>query len=515
MNRKAMVPQIQENPDSDAEPPGGCLSPRDEAEPPGGRVPTEVEVEPPSGTLSLVDEVSPPRVAMSFIRDFSSQPVEVSPPSIKTVEEEKEDRVSNVMRVITTGRNLTISARTRKFMRKYFPNVTRAEWNDWHWQLRNRIRDQETLARMVRLADDEQVSQWRTGTSLPLSITPYYASLLAGENPYHPLHRAVVPSSAEFMISTCEAADPLHEDHDSPVPGLVHRYPDRVLFLITDFCSVYCRYCTRSRMVGATPEATPHRENWERVLDYIASHTEIRDVLLSGGDPLTLSDDHLEWLLQRLKQIPHVEFVRIGSKVPVVLPQRITPSLVKMLRKYHPLWMSIHFTHPDELTPEVEQACGRLADAGIPLGSQTVLLAGINDDVDTMKRLVHGLLKFRVKPYYIYQCDPIYGSSHFRTSVEKGIEIISGLRGYTTGYAVPTYVIDAPGGGGKIPIFPETIIGRDKDELLIRNFRGNTYRYPDPAAGPHTLGDGNVESHPTEDEPTSTEDFSSEDRHYI
>jgi lysine 2,3-aminomutase len=277
-----------------------------------------------------------------------------------------------------------------------------------------------------------------------------------------------------------EADDPLGEDMDSPVPGLVHRYPDRVLFMVTDFCSTYCRYCTRSRMVGKSHDYCFNLDQWERAIKYIEATPAIRDVLLSGGDPLTLSDDRLDWMLSRLRRIPHVEFLRIGTKAPVVLPQRITPALTRMLKRYHPLWISIHFTHPDELTPETTQACARLADAGIPLGSQTVLLAGINDDVETMKRLMHGLLKIRVKPYYLYQCDPISGSSHFRTEVEKGLEIIRGLRGHTTGYAVPNYVIDAPGGGGKIPLLPDYVEGRDSDNLLLTNYKGGHYRYPDP-----------------------------------
>jgi lysine 2,3-aminomutase len=295
--------------------------------------------------------------------------------------------------------------------------------------------------------------------------------------------------SEENELSPYEAADPLDEDGDSPVPGLVHRYPDRVLFLVTGFCAVYCRYCTRSRMVGNQGgEYRFSLTQWENALAYIAAHPEIRDVLLSGGDPLTLADEKLEWLLSRLRKIPHVEFIRIGTKVPVVLPQRITNGLLKTLKRFHPLWMSIHFTHPDELTPEVAQACGKLADAGIPLGSQTVLLKGVNDTVETMKRLYHGLLMNRVKPYYLYQCDPVAGTSHFRTTVEKGLEIIAGLRGFTTGYAVPTFVVDAPGGGGKIPLLPDTIAGRDGDFLLLRNYQGGIYRYPDAVALPDRNG---------------------------
>jgi lysine 2,3-aminomutase len=376
-------------------------------------------------------------------------------------------------------------SRTRAFRKRFFPNTTPQEWKDWHWQLRNRIRDVETLGRMIRLSEDERHAMSGSAGSLPLAITPYFASLLDPWNPKQALRRTVVPTVHEHFRSTSEADDPLHEDEDSPVPGIVHRYPDRVLFLVTGTCSTYCRYCTRSRMVGHHGNHCLSTEQWEKGIAYIASHPEVRDVLLSGGDPLTLADEQIEWLLAHLRRIPHVELIRIGTKTPVVLPQRITPALVRMLKRYHPLWISIHAAHPDELTPEMARACMRLADAGIPLGSQTVLLSGINDDVETMKRLVHGLLKIRVKPYYLYQCDPIPGSSHFRTPVSKGLEIIRGLRGFTTGYAVPTYVIDAPGGGGKIPLLPEYVVGQENGNLLLRNYEGRVFRYPDcpPAEG--------------------------------
>jgi len=383
-----------------------------------------------------------------------------------------------------------VSPAACEFRKKYFPEISQADWDDWHWQLKNRITSLSRLAPMVHLSTAEREAVNCCSRALPFAVTPYYASLLNQDNPYQPIRRAVIPVTAEQQASPGEAADPLGEENHSPVPGLVHRYPDRVLFLVTDFCSTYCRYCTRSRMVGQRGGAAFHKARLEEALAYIQEHREIRDVLLSGGDPLTLSDAKLEWLLSRLKQISHVEFVRIGTKVPVVLPQRITPALVRMLKRYHPLWISIHFTHPDELTPETEQACGRLADAGIPLGSQTVLLKGINDEVETMKRLMQGLLKIRVRPYYLYQCDPIPGSAHFRTSVLKGLEIIRGLRGHTTGYAVPNYVIDAPGGGGKIPLLPEYFMGRDGDDLLLKNYQGLIYRYPDPV-------DQNRGNHPT------------------
>ncbi len=336
------------------------------------------------------------------------------------------------------------------------------------------------LERVFRLSDEERSAVFQMGGGLPLGITPYYASLMDPDDSNHPTRRTMIPLPGEFIQSPGEADDPLGEEHDSPVPGLVHRYPDRALFLVTNFCATYCRYCTRARMVGQSGEYHFNTAQYQRAIDYIAAHRQIRDVLLSGGDPLTMNDERLEWILSRLRAIEHVEFIRIGTKVPAVLPQRITPALTRMLRRYHPLWISIHFMHPVELTPEVGRACERLADAGIPLGSQTVLAKGINDDVETMKRLMHGLLKIRVRPYYLYQCDPISGSAHFRTSVEKGMEIIAGLRGYTTGYGVPTFVIDAPGGGGKIPLVPDPIVGRDGDFVLLRNYEGNVYRYPDP-----------------------------------
>lgn len=371
------------------------------------------------------------------------------------------------------------SARTSAFRKRFFPDATPAEWNDWHWQLSHRIRDIHALSKLIALSEDEKKAMTSMAGQLPLAITPYYASLLDRNDPLQPIRRCVVPVTGECLYSAGEAADPLLEDHDSPVPGLVHRYPDRVLFLVTDLCSTYCRYCTRSRMVGHGSGFSANMTRWEQALAYIAGTPAVRDVLISGGDPLTMPDETLQWLLARLRRIKHVEFVRIGTKAPVVLPQRITPALTRMLKKHHPLWMSIHFTHPEELTPEVGQACERLADAGIPLGSQTVLLAGINDRVETMQALVHELLKVRVRPYYLYQCDPILGSAHFRTPVEKGLEIIRGLRGHTTGYAVPTYVIDAPGGGGKIPLIPNYAVGRDGEDLLLTNYEGRTFRYPD------------------------------------
>ncbi|OGR15509.1 MAG: lysine 2,3-aminomutase [Desulfobacula sp. GWF2_41_7] len=377
-------------------------------------------------------------------------------------------------------RSSKASPKTKAFRRKFYPLITDKEWNDWQWQVSNRVRTYEKLSRILALSPDETLVNG--GTQLPLSITPYYLSLVSTDDPDQPLRRSVVPSVNEWIKMPCESDDPLGEDHQSPVPGLVHRYPDRVLFLLLDFCSTYCRYCTRSRVVG---HGNIHagRTRWEKAIDYIARTPMVRDVLLSGGDPLTLSDDRLEWVLSRLRRIPHVEIIRIGTKVPTVLPQRITPKLVKMLKRYHPLWMSLHFVHPDECTPETTKACAMLADAGIPLGSQTVLLKNINDSVDTMRALMQGLMKMRVRPYYLYQCDPITGSGHFRTPIEKGLEIIRGLRGFTTGYAVPTYVVDAPGGGGKIPLMPDYVQGHTAEEMILSNYEHKNFKYPDPLPG--------------------------------
>jgi len=382
-----------------------------------------------------------------------------------------------------------IGIRSLQFLRKYFPLASKSDWNNWEWQLRNSLTSWQALQQFLQLSDEEVRAMTVQSGNLPLRITPYYASLLDPLNPMQPLRRSVIPVTAEHLISVGEAADPLGEDTHSRVPGLVHRYPDRVLFMVTGFCSTYCRYCTRSRLVGDHNKRHLNRDQWDRALSYIELNPAVRDVLLSGGDPLTLPDDSLEYLLSRLSKIPHVEFVRIGTKVPVVLPQRITHSLISILKRFRPLWMSIHFTHPDEITPESAQACERLADAGIPLGSQTVLLKDINDSVPTMKKLMHELLKIRVRPYYLYQCDPILGSSHFRTPVETGLEIIEGLRGHTSGYAVPHYVIDAPRGGGKIPLLPDYYQGRQDGDVLLRNYQGNIYRYPDDVSGITTTVD--------------------------
>jgi lysine 2,3-aminomutase len=374
-----------------------------------------------------------------------------------------------------------VSAETKAFYRRFWPDTSTYEWNDWRWQMRARIKNLAELSRIFRLSDDEHGAVERHEGALPVGITPYYASLMSLTDAREPLRRTHIMTGDEYIRLAGEDDDPLGEDHDTVAPGLVHRYPDRVLFLTTGTCSTYCRYCTRARVVGNPGgEYQFSTRQWDQALTYLEAHTEVRDVLLSGGDPLTLGDDKLDWLLGRLRAIKHIEFIRIGTKMPTVTPQRVTKNLVAILKKHHPLWMSLHFTHPNELTPETTEATSRLADAGIPLGSQTVLLKDINDTAAVMIPLMHGLLKRRVKPYYLYQCDPIRGSGHFRTPVSKGLEIIQALRGHTTGYATPIFAVDAPGGGGKIQLAPDPVVGRDGDDLLLRNFEGKVYRYPDP-----------------------------------
>jgi len=371
-----------------------------------------------------------------------------------------------------------ISPHTRRFICKHFPYVSDEEWNSWRWQIKNSYTTFKQLNQIVDLQRVTEEESIVNPEKLPLRITPYYARLLEGTDANNPIVRGVVPSIKEMQSSSGEASDPLNEENCSPVPNVVHRYPDRVLFLATGFCSTYCRYCTRSHMV-AKDKMHYGKAAWQPGLEYIRNNKNIRDVLISGGDPLTMPEAHLEYLLETLRNIPHVEIIRIGTKVPVVLPQRITNSFVNMLRKYHPLFMSIHFMHPSELTPEVNEACTKLANAGIPLGSQTVLLKGINDSVPVMTELMQGLLRNRVRPYYIYQCYPILGSGHFRTPIEKGLEIIKGMRGFTSGYAVPHFVIDAPGGGGKIPLLPEYYLGREGDNVVLQNYEGKRFYYPD------------------------------------
>jgi lysine 2,3-aminomutase len=357
-------------------------------------------------------------------------------------------------------------------------HVADSDWNDWRWQLRHRITNLETLETLLPLTPEEREGVVLAGPKLALAITPYFFNLIDRHNPDCPIRRQVIPRIEETVAAPWEMIDPCGEDEHMPVPGLVHRYPDRVLFLVTDRCAAYCRYCTRSRVVSGVGELHLHTE-FDRAIEYIRQHPEVRDVLLSGGDPLLFTDEKLEHILSQLRAIPHVEFLRIGTRIPIFLPQRITPELGAMLRQYHPLWISIHTNHPREATAEVRAACGRLADAGIPLGNQTVLLRGVNDSVPVMKELMHKLLMMRVRPYYIYQCDLVKGTHHLRTSVRQGLEIMEALRGHTTGYAVPQYVIDAPGGGGKVPVGPQYVLAHDKQRVIIRNYEGKVFEYPE------------------------------------
>lgn len=360
-----------------------------------------------------------------------------------------------------------------------FPEVTDAQWNDWRWQVQNRIETLEDLKKYIHLTPAEEDGVKQTLKTLRMAITPYYLSLINPEDPNDPVRRQAIPTGLETHQSAADLLDPLHEDSDSPVPGLTHRYPDRVLFLITDQCSMYCRHCTRRRFAGQHDCESP-AERIEKAIDYIAKTPQVRDVLLSGGDALLVSDQVLESIIKRLRAIPHVEIIRIGSRTPVVCPQRITPELVAMLSKYHPIWLNTHFNHSNEITEESAGACARLANAGVPLGNQTVLLRGVNDSVEVMKKLMCNLVKIRVRPYYIYQCDLSMGLEHFRTPVAKGIEIIEGLRGHISGYAVPTFVVDAPGGGGKIPVMPNYLISQGVGKVILRNYEGVITTYTEP-----------------------------------
>ena len=363
--------------------------------------------------------------------------------------------------------------------KELFPTVTDEQWNDWTWQVKNRIETFEELSKYFTFAPEEAEGIKQALAKFRMAITPYYLSLIDPNDPYDPIRRQAIPQGAECNIAPADLNDPLHEDEDSPAPGLTHRYPDRVLFLITDMCSMYCRHCTRRRFAGQKDDESPV-DRIEKCLEYIEKTPVVRDVLLSGGDALMVSDKKLEYIIQRLRAIPHVEIVRIGSRTPVVCPQRITDDLVNMLKKYHPIWLNTHFNHPNEMTPEAQAAVAKLADAGIPLGNQTVLLRGVNDCVHVMKKLMHELVRNRVRPYYIYQCDLSMGLEHFRTPVSKGIEIVENLRGHTSGYAVPTFVVDAPGGGGKTPVMPQYVISQSPDKVILRNFEGVITTYTEP-----------------------------------
>lgn len=360
-----------------------------------------------------------------------------------------------------------------------FADIPAEQWNDWTWQAKNRITGLEELREYITLTPAEEQGIEKCLSSFRMAVTPYYLSLIDLCDPEDPIRKQAIPSVEELYFAPEESADSLHEDTDSPVKGLTHRYPDRVLFLLTDRCASYCRHCTRRRLVGQTDNSMP-REQIDACIEYIRCHPEVRDVLLSGGDVFMLSDEKLEYVLSSLREIPHVEIIRLGTRTPVVMPQRITLQLCEMLKKYHPVWVNVHFNHPNEITPEAAAACGRLADAGIPLGNQSVLLAGVNDCVHVMRKLVNELVKIRVRPYYIYACDLSLGLSHFRTPVSKGIEIIEGLRGHTSGFCVPTFVVDAPGGGGKVPVMPDYVLSQTPRKVILRNFEGVITTYTEP-----------------------------------
>jgi len=377
---------------------------------------------------------------------------------------------------------ITIPIRTSRRSLDYqqislYKEVNPLDWEDWHWQLKNRIRTKEELTQIIKLTPEEEEGIKKASGKLSMAITPYWATLIDPEDPDCPLRRQAVPVAAESIVSPHEMLDPCAEDRDSPAPHLVHRYPDRVLLLATEHCAMYCRHCTRRRLVGEDKDDGNLSTRFDAAIEYIKSNKKIRDVLISGGDPFILEDEEVEGLIQKVRSISHVEFLRLGTRVPVTLPQRITEKLVNILKKYSPIWISIHFNHPKEITKRCKIVCDMLADAGIPLGSQTVLLKGINDRPYIMRKLMHELLQIRVRPYYIYQCDPAKGTQHFRTPVAVGINIMEKLRGHTSGYAVPIYVIDGPGGGGKIPVGPNYILSQAKGKYVLRNYKGKIYTY--------------------------------------
>ena len=359
-----------------------------------------------------------------------------------------------------------------------FNDIPDEKWNDWRWQLSHRLNSVEDFEKILTLTESEREALSQRGL-FRVDITPYFASLIDPEDPLDPIRKQTIPTAGEIVPFTGEMEDSLAEDAHSPVPGLVHRYPDRVLMLVTTQCASYCRYCTRSRIVG-DPTQSFKSEDFEAQLEYLRRTPQVRDVLLSGGDPLTLAPKVLERLLTALREIPHIEIVRIGSRVPVFMPQRITDDLCEMLQKFHPLWLNIHVNHPNEITAELAQACDKLSRAGIPLGNQSVLLAGVNDDPYIQRKLVHDLVRMRIRPYYLYQCDLVQGAGHFRTPIGKGIEIIEALRGHTSGFAVPTYVVDAPGGGGKIPLNPNYLVSYSDHKVVLRNYEGYITTYEEP-----------------------------------
>ncbi|ACF11800.1 lysine 2,3-aminomutase YodO family protein [Chlorobaculum parvum NCIB 8327] len=378
---------------------------------------------------------------------------------------------------------MTLSLAQKQIIKRIDPETTPSDWSDWRWQMRHSIRDLDTFERLldITLSDEQRKAFGETVQKFPMSTTPYYLSLINTDDMENdPVFLQSVPSPLELKIMKGDMADPLHEDEDSPAPCVTHRYPDRVLLLVSNTCPMYCRHCTRKRKVG-DEDTIPNRAAIQAGIDYIRNTPQVRDVLLSGGDPFLLSDEMLDWILTELRAIEHVEIIRVGTRTPVVLPQRITPELVAILGKHQPVWVNTHFNHPREMTQSARNALARLADVGVPLGNQTVLLSGINDCPRIMKALVHKLVANRVRPYYLYQCDLSEGLSHFRTPVGKGIEILESLIGHTSGFCVPTYVIDAPGGGGKIPVMPNYLISWSTNKVVLRNYEGviTTYKEPD------------------------------------
>lgn len=354
------------------------------------------------------------------------------------------------------------------------------QWNDWHWQYRNRIKGTEELSLILDMSETEKKNIAQCLTQFRMAITPYFASLIDPCDLRDPIRMQAVPSISETKVYPCEMLDPLNEDSDSPVKYIIHRYPDRIAFLVTQCCAMYCRHCTRRRLVGEEDNSIS-KEETENALNYIKKTPAIRDVLITGGDPLTLSDERLDYILSELRKIKHVEIIRIGTRIPVTMPMRITPALLSMLKKYHPVWINTHFNHPNELTDDAVKACERIVNAGIPLGNQSVLLKDINDNTDTMKDLLLKLVKYRIRPYYLYQCDLSEGLQHFRTDVRTGIKIIHDLTGSISGLAVPKFVIDAPGGGGKVPMNPQYIVSIDDNKVVMKNYQGKTYEYPQPS----------------------------------
>jgi lysine 2,3-aminomutase len=373
----------------------------------------------------------------------------------------------------------SVTSRFKPGSRSVWKGIPDALWNDWHWQQRERITRLDQLEKVIRVTPEERKAAVETDAEFHMGITPYYAALMDPEDPSCPIRLQSVPTLGELTIAPADLEDPLAEERDMPVPGITHRYPDRVLLYTTHNCPVYCRHCTRKRKVS-DPTSAAAKKQIEDSLAYIEGHPEIRDVVISGGDPLSLSDERLDYILGRLRAIPHIEIFRLGTRNLVTLPQRVTDDFVYMLRRHHPVFVNTHFNHPKECTAEAFEAARRLADAGCVIGNQMVLLKGVNDDPAIVKELNHGLLLMRIRPYYIYQCDLARGISHFRTPVETGIRIIEALRGHTSGLAVPQFVVDAPGGGGKIPVNPDYVVSHEGKRWVLRNYAGEEYEYFEP-----------------------------------